>query len=113
MPYKDIAKRREAQKRYYKKNLEKYKIKNAKRKKMLLDFVNSLKDISCMDCNNNYPHYVMDFDHKDGNLKVSSIARMVRDGKSKIKITEEMKKCDLICANCHRIRTYKRLKNNY
>ena len=56
MPYKDIAKRREAQKRYYKKNLEKYKIKNAKRKKMLLDFVNSLKDISCMDCNNNYPH---------------------------------------------------------
>lgn len=107
MPYKDIHKRREAEKRYYYKNLELYKEKNVKRKKMLLDFVNSLKNKPCMDCGREYPPYVMDFDHRDPKLKINSIARGIRDMWSQKRILSEIKKCDLVCANCHRIRTYR------
>lgn len=50
----------------------------------------------------------MDFDHVKGN-KVSGIAIMV--GYKTISMEEllaEMEKCELVCANCHRIRTKKR-----
>lgn len=50
MPYKDVQKRRETEKRYYYRHLELYKNKNIKRKKMLFEFVNGLKAKPCMDC---------------------------------------------------------------
>lgn len=60
-----------------------------------------------MDCGIKYPHYVMDFDHRDRKLKLASINRMINfHSYSKDKILEEIEKCDLVCANCHRIRTY-------
>ena len=111
MPYKDINKRRAAHKRYYSKNLDLYRRKNARRKLMLLTYVNELKTKPCADCNVSYPAYVMDFDHRIGNEKLSSIARMIRDGRGKEKIIAEMSKCELVCANCHRERTYQRLRN--
>lgn len=112
MPYKDIAKRRESHKRYYQRNLEKYYQKNIRRKKMLLTFVNELKNKPCYDCSVSYPPYVMDFDHKEGETKLNSVARLIRDGWSKERLLEEIAKCDLVCANCHRERTYQRLKEN-
>lgn len=108
MPYKNISKRREAQKRYYYKNLDKYRIKNSNRRQMLQSFVNSLKFKECFDCKSFFPPYVMDFDHRDGGTKVNDVARLVREGWSKTKILIEIEKCDLVCSNCHRIRTYKR-----
>lgn len=107
MPYKDIAKRRECHKRYYNKHRELYKAKNIRRKGELAYLVISLKRKPCMDCGATYPHYVMDFDHRNKNTKVDSINRMINIHMySKKKIIEEIGKCDLVCANCHRIRTY-------
>lgn len=111
MPYSDIEKRREDHKRYYLKNIEKYRIKNKIRKLMLHEFVNALKDKPCSDCHVKYPPYVMDFDHLEKTIKVNSIARFIREGRSKESIKLEMEKCELVCANCHRMRTYKRLKS--
>src|SRR5436305_1960059 len=108
MPYKDIIKRRACHKRYYIRNKELYKLKNKRRKKMLLEFVNGIKNIPCSDCNVLYPPYVMDFDHRGDEKKIDSIARLIRDGRSKEKLQAEIEKCDLVCANCHRIRTYRR-----
>lgn len=111
MPYIDIAKRRAAEKRYYLKHKQLYIDKNNRRKKELADFVVSLKHKPCMDCGIPYPHYVMDFDHRDENKKIASINRMTNVHMySKAKILEEIKKCDLVCANCHRIRTHNRSK---
>ncbi len=107
MPYKDIAKRRECHKRYYLRNKELYKDKNVRRRKELIGFVISLKQKPCMDCGIQYPHYVMDFDHRDRKTKLTSINRMINyHSYSKEKISKEIKKCDLVCANCHRIRTH-------
>ena len=49
----------------------------------------------------------MDFDHRDRKTKLTNINRMINyRSYSKEKILEEIEKCDLVCANCHRIRTY-------
>ena len=48
----------------------------------------------------------MDFDHSDGSTKLKNIADCV-DWSEK-KILAEAEKCDVVCANCHRIRTFNR-----
>ncbi len=106
MAYKDIIKRRECHKRYYQRNKLLYKEKNARRRKLLIDFVNSFKDGPCVDCGVKYPSYVMDFDHRDSKTKLTNINQMIHlHSYSKNKILKEIQKCDLVCANCHRIRT--------
>jgi hypothetical protein len=60
----------------------------------------------CADCGENNP-IVLDFDHlKD---KKYNISRMIHDGFSWRSIKKEIEKCQVVCANCHRIRTYNRL----
>ena len=34
---------------------------------------------------------------------------MLIGGWSREKVDEEIKKCDIVCSNCHRIRTYSKL----
>lgn len=64
-----------------------------------------------MDCGIKYPHYAMDFDHRDNTQKLTSVSLMITVHRySKDKILDEIKKCDLICSNCHRIRTHNRNK---
>lgn len=67
-----------------------------------------LKDRPCVDCGKRYPSYVMDFDHKcDDKLgNISSLAN--RNYVTVKKLLSEIAKCDVVCSNCHRIRTYMR-----
>jgi hypothetical protein len=60
----------------------------------------------CIDCGINN-HIILDFDHLRD--KKYNISRMVHDGFSWKAIEKEIKKCQIVCANCHRIRTYNRL----
>lgn len=59
----------------------------------------------CMDCGVNYPYYVMDLDHVIG-TKVAGVSRMKTW--SDRRLQEELAKCELVCSNCHRIRTFLR-----
>ena len=68
------------------------------------EIVNSLKEVPCADCGKRYPCYVMDFDHKNRNDKLSDIPHAMSWSLEKIR--KEISKCDVVCANCHRIRTY-------
>lgn len=63
----------------------------------------SAKDVPCADCGARYPHYVMEFDHREGEVKVRCVANL----RAK-KLREELAKCDVVCANCHRVRTWTR-----
>ena len=66
-----------------------------------------LRDVPCADCANRFPSYVMQFDHRDPSNKKYTVTRMIgRAGRAKI--LEEAMKCDIVCANCHRARTYLR-----
>jgi len=60
----------------------------------------------CVDCGINYPYYVMDFDHVRGQ-KHANVMELVST-LSKKKIDEEIAKCEIVCSNCHRIRTHMR-----
>lgn len=68
-----------------------------------VEFVRSQKTGPCADCGIVYPHYVMDFDHRGDKRRI--ISNMTRYSLESIKA--EIAKCDLVCANCHRIRTFK------
>ncbi len=61
----------------------------------------------CMDCGVVYPVYVMDFDHVRGE-KLFEISRMTKRGFTPMRLAQEIAKCDLVCSNCHRIRTFTR-----
>lgn len=65
---------------------------------------NALKDVPCADCGESYPPWVMDFDHLGD--KVFAIGGSQRGIQA---VTEEAKKCDVVCSNCHRQRTHDRL----
>ena len=60
----------------------------------------------CVDCGETNP-IVLEFDHKDRVKKINSISRMVGSNNSLMKLQEEINKCDVRCANCHKIRTAK------
>jgi hypothetical protein len=47
----------------------------------------------------------MDFDHLPGTGKRRSIAHLLHY-KSLDEVKAEIAKCELVCANCHRIRTF-------
>jgi hypothetical protein len=65
----------------------------------------------CIDCGEKYPHYMLHFDHKPEFEKNGSVSEIYsRHGREKG--LEEMAKCDIVCANCHAIRTYNRNQNN-
>ena len=73
--------------------------------KRRLNMIRSFRDKPCMDCGKKYKHYVMEFDHIRGE-KVEEITRMKI--RSVGRILEEIDKCDVVCANCHKVRTWKR-----
>lgn len=50
----------------------------------------------------------MDFDHRDPKEKMSGISEMVAGGYTDARIEEEVAKCDVVCANCHRLREHER-----
>jgi hypothetical protein len=67
--------------------------------------LDEIKDAPCADCGGRFPPYVMDFDHKDWSTKTATISMMRHSTLERIK--EEIAKCELVCSNCHRIRTHK------
>ena len=83
------------------------KLSIAKQKAYLAQYIRDLKNTTpCMDCKLIYPYYVMDFDHVRGR-KHANVMELIKS-LSKKKIDEEIAKCEIVCSNCHRIRTYMR-----
>ena len=73
------------------------------RRRALID---SFKAKPCADCEETFPPVCMDFDHVRG-VKLFTIGD--RSGRSLEAILDEIAKCDVVCANCHRVRTQERM----
>ena len=83
------------------------KLSIAKQKAYLAQYLRDLKTKTpCIDCGINYPYYVMDFDHVRGQ-KHANVMELVST-LSKKRIDLEIAKCEIVCSNCHRIRTHMR-----
>ncbi len=60
---------------------------------------------ACHDCKQTFPTCAFDFDNIDSSPGHISISKLMRDNASDERIQEELKRCELVCSNCHRIRT--------
>lgn len=80
------------------------------RRQSLMDQVWSYKNNhSCVDCGEDDPR-VLEFDHLPEYIKEFNISAGVQKGFSWDKILKEIEKCEIVCANHHRIRTHDRGK---
>jgi Holliday junction resolvase RusA-like endonuclease len=108
MPYKDPEKQKTAQKAWYERNKEITYYRSKSSREKYREVIRKIKESSpCVDCNISYPYYIMHFDHLEGSDKVDGVSSMLRNSGLKNAI-DEIKKCDLVCANCHAVRTWKR-----
>ena len=70
------------------------------------EYLRKVKEASpCVDCKNYYHYYVMDYDHRDETTKKEDVSSVANQLSLKM-VKEEIAKCDLVCANCHRERTH-------
>lgn len=103
---RDREKQKLSQHESYLRNKEKVRQNSKTGRDNRKNKINTYKESkACMDCSIYYPYYVMDLDHRDPKLKISSVSQMLSKC-SMDKIWAEIDKCDLVCSNCHRIRTY-------
>jgi len=97
-----------SQVRWYAKNKAR-QIAGAKtRRTALVAWLRNLKTGPCADCGGRFDPVAMDFDHREAGSKSFRLAA-VSNGYSRQRMLEEIAKCDLVCANCHRVRTRDRL----
>lgn len=102
--YKNHAKAKKKNREAYRANLEVRKFKNRQAAIARATRIQDLKRVPCKDCGLNFHPWQMDFDHlRDKKFNISEGRH--RPWKM---ILEEVAKCDIVCSNCHRHRTYLR-----
>ncbi len=83
------------------------------RLKRKAEWVREKKLQPCMDCGNTFDPICMDFHHIHPISKKYTIPALVNNDQSLKTIQEEIDKCVLICACCHRLRHKSDLYNQH
>ena len=98
---------------YYERNKSRFITKNRRNKnrqrKRLRTILLDIKQRPCQDCGGTFHSWVMELDHRADTIKEAAVADLVFKGCTDTRLLEEVDKCDVVCANCHRMRTYRRL----
>jgi hypothetical protein len=82
---------------------------SAKYRARIRAIIAEAKNRACADCGRHFPTCVMDFDHVRGEKKFKVAEAVQRAyGLNFDRLRAEIAKCDVVCANCHRIRTASR-----
>jgi hypothetical protein len=64
----------------------------------------------CADCKTKIPYpEIYDFDHLPGFEKIRTVAQSMTAGTME-ELVDEISKCEVVCSNCHRIRTKRRAR---
>ena len=78
-----------------------------KRRSTIRTYINNYKqERGCMDCKEDYPYWMLEFDHLS--YKKFNISGYRKKTNSLDTIKAEIAKCEVVCSNCHRIRTFVR-----
>lgn len=104
-----VDKRRNTYKEHYHKYGSEYRARAIERNRRLkavlrIKLLEYLADKSCVQCGISDPR-VLDFDHIDPSTKSFGIARGIHNILKWERLMEEIAKCQILCANCHRIKT--------
>ena len=108
MAYVNVEDKRANERKWYRRNRSAIIARRLVRKRKITKLVRDAKNKPCVDCGHSFPAVCMDFDHVRGD-KLFSLAEARILGASVQRVKQEIKKCDLVCSNCHRIRTFKRI----
>ena len=98
-------------KRYRDRHSAQLKANRDLNRKIRKEFVNACKNRPCADCRGWFDPWIMEFDHLDPALKSMNVSEMAHTGLPLTTIKLEIDKCEVVCANCHADRTYKRWHN--
>jgi hypothetical protein len=80
-----------------------------RRRQELNEWYRQLKSAKpCADCGGSFHHAAMQWDHLPGTEKVAEVSTLFRRGRMKA-FRRELAKCELVCANCHAVRSFERL----
>ena len=72
------------------------------------DYIRNHKQTNaCVDCREFYPYWIMELDHVRGEKRFE-LSRHKNFTNNLDLIKEEIDKCDVVCSNCHKNRTYTR-----
>jgi len=112
MPFKNREYRLIYRRKWYSKNKKSEIAHVTRRKKQIRKWLQDYKkSLKCSKCNEN--HFItLEFHHLLGSKKDRPISGMVVDGMSIKRILEEIKKCQILCSNCHKKTHYKMEINN-
>lgn len=104
MPHASAEAARESKRRYYERNTAQVKARAKQRQDERRAWLASLKaGRPCTCCGWVFPPVVMDWHHRDPSTKDPNLQWL---GASKERVLAEIAKCDLYCANCHRLEHY-------
>jgi hypothetical protein len=99
---------------WYQRNKEHHianvKKRRSQRRNMVIQY--KTDNPTCTDCKIDYPYYVLDFDHLPQFEKSFPLSASGHKDKTEDQIMSEIAKCEIVCSNCHRHRTYLRNLNS-
>lgn len=100
------------QKEHYEKNKIRYRQAAKERNQAVKDYVRKVKNTTpCTDCRKQYPYYVMEFDHlRDKEHSIADLTSQLHASLKRVK--QEMAKCEVVCSNCHKARTWNRMASS-
>lgn len=79
--------------------------KKPRKEKIREQYYEIKKNLKCEKCGND-DYRVLEFDHIDREAKSFNVSDAIRKGYALEKIKHEIEKCQVLCANCHRIKTW-------
>src|SRR4051812_11892532 len=100
-----MSKQAEYSRKWYENNRELQKQRVHDRRKKLRQWFDDHKTSLRCECGENDIR-CLDFHHTRG-VKVINLSEAINRGWGKERILEEVAKCDVICANCHRKETFR------
>jgi hypothetical protein len=102
MPAKDREHRNAINRASYARNKDKRQKKNRENKATAKEKWKAFKStLSCVQCGQNHPA-VLDFHHIERHPDNRKVNKLLTN-KAYLKAAEEVKKCKVLCSNCHRI----------
>jgi hypothetical protein len=111
VPTRDRFLQRRWSRDHYEANKDAYKARataqRRDRKVAARAIIKAAKDVPCADCGLRYPSYVMQFDHVRG-VKEFDVATFTATNRPLSHLHREIAKCEVVCGNCHAIRTHRR-----
>ena len=110
MPHKDPEAEKAWRRAYMKRRRETHgeilRAQERARRDRVQEFLRAYKlEHGCTDCGYKAHHAALDFDHLADKVLNVCLAKSIKQAKT------EIAKCEVVCANCHRVRSFERLQN--